>query len=205
MEKMAKKRSIFLAFFFSIITFGIYWLYWYVSLTNDLNKISKIKTAGGFKALVFTCLTCGIYSYYWYYMTGKKIKEYDNSSSGFLHLVLGFFGLGFISWIIAQKAVNRFAVAQQAEANAAAKEAAKQAAETASTREGKTGYDVILTDIGRKKIEVIKIVREHTGLGLAEAKQAVENLGVIKENMSQEEAEEMVARLLACGATAEYR
>ena len=106
---MAKKRSVGLAIVFSLLTFGIYGLYWFICLTNDSNKLSKIKTAGGVTAILFTIITCGIYSYYWFYMMGKKIEAFDNSSSGLVHLLLGFFGLGIISYALAQGAINRFA------------------------------------------------------------------------------------------------
>lgn len=104
-----KKRSIPLAILFSILTCGIYALYWYVCLTNDLNKISNIKTASGGKAILFNFLTLGIYGFYWFYMAGKKIEAYDNSSSGILHLVLSFVGLGIVSWAISQATLNRCA------------------------------------------------------------------------------------------------
>lgn len=105
---MAKKRSVGLAILFSIITLGIYGLYWFICLTNDSNKISNIKTAGGVTAVFFTIITGGIYGLYWFYMMGKKLQAYDNSSSGALHLLLGLFGLGIISYAIAQSTINRY-------------------------------------------------------------------------------------------------
>ncbi len=105
---MAKKRSIGLAILFSIITCGLYTLYWFVCLTNDSNKLSKIRTASGGKALLFSLITFGIYPFYWFYMMGKKIEAYDNSSTGLVHLLLGFFGLGIISYAMAQSTINRW-------------------------------------------------------------------------------------------------
>ncbi len=115
---MAKKRSVGLAILFSIITCGIYGLYWFICLTNDSNKLSKIKTAGGVKAILLTLITCGIYQFYWFYMLGKKIESYDNSSSGVVHLLLGLFGLGIISYAMAQSTINRFVAEQKAEIQA---------------------------------------------------------------------------------------
>lgn len=113
---MAKKRSVGLAILFTIITFGIYGLYWFICLTNDSNKLSRIKTAGGAKAILFTILTCGVYQFYWFYMLGKKIEAYDNSSSGVVHLLLSLFGLGIISYAMAQSTINRFADENKIEA-----------------------------------------------------------------------------------------
>ena len=67
--------------------------------------------------------------------------------------------------------------------------------------EEKTEFDVELTEIGPNKVKVIKVVREITGLGLKEAKDAVDNAPkVIKEAVSKEEAEEIKAKFEAEGA-----
>lgn len=79
------------------------------------------------------------------------------------------------------------------------------AAEAAPAAEEKTEFDVVLKDIGPNKIAIIKVVREATGLGLAEAKKAVESMGVIKENAPKADAEALVAKLKENGATAELK
>ena len=76
------------------------------------------------------------------------------------------------------------------------------AAEAAPAEEEKTEFNVKLKEIGAKKIEVIKAVREFTSLGLAEAKKLVEDLGMIKEGVNKEEAEKIVARMKEAGAVA---
>ncbi len=68
--------------------------------------------------------------------------------------------------------------------------------------EEKTEFNIVLKSFGEKKIDVIKVVRAFTGLGLVEAKKAVEGLGVVKENVPKEEAEKIVADLKAAGADA---
>ena len=79
------------------------------------------------------------------------------------------------------------------------------AAEAAPAAEEKTEFDVVLKDIGPNKIAIIKVVREVTGLGLADAKKAVESMGVIKENAPKADAEALVAKLKENGATAELK
>ena len=79
------------------------------------------------------------------------------------------------------------------------------AAEAAPAVEEKTEFDVVLKDIGPNKIAIIKVVREATGLGLADAKKAVEAMGVIKENAPKADAEDLVAKLKEAGATAELK
>ena len=87
----------------------------------------------------------------------------------------------------------------------AAAPVAAGAAEAAPAAEEKTEFDVVLKDIGPNKIAIIKVVREATGLGLADAKKAVEAMGVIKENAPKADAEALVAKLKENGATAELK
>ena len=77
--------------------------------------------------------------------------------------------------------------------------AAAGAAEEAA--EEQTEFDVILEGVGDKKIQVIKVVREVTSLGLKEAKELVDNApGTVKEAVSKDEAEQMKAKLEDVGA-----
>ena len=72
--------------------------------------------------------------------------------------------------------------------------------------EEKTEFDVILKDAGEKKINAIKVVREITGLGLKEAKDAVEGAPTtIKEGVSKQVAEEIKKKLEEAGAVAEIK
>jgi large subunit ribosomal protein L7/L12 len=71
----------------------------------------------------------------------------------------------------------------------------------AAAAEEKTEFDVELTEIGPNKVKVIKVVREITGLGLKEAKEAVDSAPkVLKEAVSKEEAEDIKAKIEAEGA-----
>ncbi|MBE7039799.1 MAG: 50S ribosomal protein L7/L12 [Ruminococcaceae bacterium] len=79
--------------------------------------------------------------------------------------------------------------------------AAPAAAGAAAAAEEKTEFDVELTDAGAEKIKVIKVVREITGLGLKEAKDAVDGAPkVLKEGASKEDAEAIKAKLEEVGA-----
>ena len=72
--------------------------------------------------------------------------------------------------------------------------------------EEKTEFDVVLTDVGAKKINVIKAIRELTGLGLKEAKSAAEELpSKIKEGVSKDDAEAAKAKLEDAGAKVELK
>jgi large subunit ribosomal protein L7/L12 len=80
------------------------------------------------------------------------------------------------------------------------------AAPAAAAVEEKTEFDVELKSFGAKKLDVIKAVRELTGLGLKEAKELVESAPkVIKEGVSKEDAEKIKAQLEAAGAEVEVK
>jgi large subunit ribosomal protein L7/L12 len=82
--------------------------------------------------------------------------------------------------------------------------AAGGAAEPAA--EEKTEFDVVITGVGDKKIQVIKVVRAITGLGLKEAKQLVDELpGKVKEAIPKEEAANIAKQLEEAGATVEVK
>ena len=100
------------------------------------------------------------------------------------------------------KALEEFGVsaAPVAVAGAAAPAAGGAAAEE------KTEFDVVLTDAGASKLNVIKVVREITGLGLKEAKDLVESTPkTLKEGASKEEADKLKEQLTAAGATVEVK
>jgi len=95
---------------------------------------------------------------------------------------------------------EKFGVSAQATVVAAPGAGAAEAVEE------QTEFDVVLTGAGAKKINVIKVVRAVTGLGLKEAKAAVEEVPtVIKEAVSKEEAEELKKQFEEAGATVELK
>ena len=98
---------------------------------------------------------------------------------------------------------EKFGVTAMAAAPAAP---AGGAAAPAAPVEEKTEFDVVLKEAGAKKIQVIKVVRELTSLGLKEAKDLVDNPPkAVKEGVSKEEAEQVRAKLEEQGATVEIK
>lgn len=78
--------------------------------------------------------------------------------------------------------------------------------DAAAAPEEKSEFDVILASAGSSKIQVIKVVREATGLGLKEAKELVDNAPKpVKEGLSKDEAEALKAKLEEAGATVELK
>ncbi|HWB23357.1 MAG TPA: 50S ribosomal protein L7/L12 [Gaiellaceae bacterium] len=89
---------------------------------------------------------------------------------------------------------------------AAAPAAAAGGGGGAAAAEEKTAFDVVLTDAGQAKIQVIKVVRAVTGLGLKEAKELVDSApGPVKEGVNQEEADSLKAQLEEAGASVEIK
>lgn len=98
---------------------------------------------------------------------------------------------------------EEFGVSAAAPAGGMVMAAGAGAAEAA---EEKTEFDVVLKEVGSEKIKVIKVVREVTGLGLAEAKDVVTSAPkAVKEGISKEEAEKIVAQFKEVGATCEVQ
>ena len=84
--------------------------------------------------------------------------------------------------------------------------AAPAAAGAAPAAEEKSSFDVVLKDAGANKIQVIKVVRDATGLGLKEAKELVDGAPkTLKENVAKAEAEELKAKLEEVGAVIELQ
>ncbi len=90
--------------------------------------------------------------------------------------------------------------------SAAAAAVAAPAAGGAAEVEEKTEFDVILKECGASKLNVIKVIRAATGLGLKEAKDIADNCPkTLKEGISKEDAEKLAADLKEAGATAEIK
>lgn len=109
-----QKRSIGLSIFLSIITCGIYGLYWFVVMTNETNTLAgKPDTSGGVCVLL-NIVTCGIYGIYWSYRMGQKIQEIKtnknmavDSNLPILYLILSIFGLQIITYALVQNELNQ--------------------------------------------------------------------------------------------------
>ena len=98
------------------------------------------------------------------------------------------------------------AVEEEFGVSAAAPVGVAVAGAAAPAVEEKTEFDVILASFGAKKLDVIKVVRELTGLGLKDAKDLVEAAPkAIKEGVSKDEAEQVKAALTEAGATVEIK
>lgn len=108
-----QRKSIGLAIVLSIVTCGIYGIYWFITLTNDANAAAgEQKTSGGV-AFLLTLVTCGIYGIYWAYKMGEQIQKAktkrnlkNDSNLPILYLVLYVVGFSIIAWALMQNELN---------------------------------------------------------------------------------------------------
>ena len=106
-----KNRSIPLCIILSIVTCGIYLLYWLVVLTDDLNYASgRDNDTIGALAVVLSIVTCGIYGIYWAYKMGEKvdiIRGTPGQNTNLIYLLLELFGFNIIVCALCQSELNK--------------------------------------------------------------------------------------------------
>lgn len=109
-----QERNVALSIILSLITCGLYGLYWFVCLTNDANYAANEQGTSGGIALLLTIVTCGIYGIYWAYRMGEIINRGKEqcglsieSSMSIIYLLLYIFGFGIIAWALMQNDLNQ--------------------------------------------------------------------------------------------------
>ena len=112
------QRSIVVCILLSIVTCGIYGIYWMIKLNDELNATAgKENATSGGMVFLFTLITCGIYGYFWYYKMGENVdaiktsRGLASSNTGIIYLVLGLFGLGIVNYCLMQDTLNKNVVA----------------------------------------------------------------------------------------------
>lgn len=111
---LVPNRNIAISIILSIVTCGIYGLYWFIKITDESKAVSNGTNANGLLAVIYTILTCGIYSIYWSYKMGQnmhaagKLHNKDISDNAVLYLILSIFGLGVVNYCLIQNDLNKF-------------------------------------------------------------------------------------------------
>lgn len=109
-----EKRNIGLAIVFTMITCGIYGLYWLYKMTEEVHcLVGRRTTASGGMVILYTLLSCGIYSFYWMYKMGETMTEakmmrgmHADQNSALLYIILAIFALGIVSEALLQSSIN---------------------------------------------------------------------------------------------------
>ena len=103
-------RSIPVAIILSLITCGIYGIYWMIKINDEVNEIAgEPQATSGGMVFLFSLITCGIYGLYWLYKMGERCDRIKgiNGNSGLLYLVLAIFGLSIVSYCLIQDTINK--------------------------------------------------------------------------------------------------
>ena len=108
---MIEKRNIGLSILFSILTCGIYSIFWFVKMTDESNALSGQNETSGGMAFLLTIVTCGIYTLFWNYKMGKTMEKAQQrvvhaTDNSVLYLILAIFGFQIISYCIIQSDIN---------------------------------------------------------------------------------------------------
>jgi len=104
-----KERSIALAIIFTILTCGLYSIYWMIKINDEALALSGEKGPNGGTVFLLNLITCGIYGYFWSYRMGTCtdiIKGNPHGNSNILYLVIMFLGLGIVNYALTQDAIN---------------------------------------------------------------------------------------------------
>ena len=114
---MVQQKNIALCIVLSLVTCGIYGIYWFITLTNDLNTATGEEGTSGGVAFLLSLVTCSIYMYYWAFKCGEKVYKIRQQngeaggSNGVLYLILCLFGLGIVTYALVQSELNKVAQA----------------------------------------------------------------------------------------------
>ena len=112
---MIKERSIAMCIILSIVTCGIYGIYWFVCLTDDVNNLNQSQGTSGVVAFLLSIVTCSIYYFYWAYKMGENIdnakqqRGIPSSNLNILYLILCLFSLGIVAYALMQSELNKLA------------------------------------------------------------------------------------------------
>ncbi|MBR4909860.1 MAG: DUF4234 domain-containing protein [Clostridia bacterium] len=111
------QRNLAVAIILSIVTCGIYGIYWMIKMVDELNEASgDSNAASGVTVFLLSLVTCGIYTLIWLYMAGGRINTAKakrgmptDPNTGIIYLVLAIFGLSIVSYALLQIELNKIA------------------------------------------------------------------------------------------------
>lgn len=103
-------RSIVMCIILSIITCGIYSIYWMIKMNDEINMLAgDTQAPSGGMVFLLSIITCGIYSFYWLYKMGEKCDwlKRINGNSNILFLLLALFGFSIVCYCLIQDTINK--------------------------------------------------------------------------------------------------
>ena len=113
---MVQERNIAMCVILSIVTLGIYGIYWMIVMANDVNTVAEDQNGtSGVVVLLLSIVTCSIYYWYWSYQAGNKIynakqaKGIPGDNQAVIYLILCVVGLSIVTECLIQNELNKFA------------------------------------------------------------------------------------------------
>ena len=109
-----KQRNIVVCILLSLITCGLYGIYWMIVLNDDTNSLSGRQGPSGGMVFLFTLITCGIYGLFWMYQMGNAVEMLHDQhgeprgSAPVVYLLLSLFGLGIVAYALLQNELNKY-------------------------------------------------------------------------------------------------
>ncbi len=117
---MIQKRDIAVSIILSIVTCGIYGIYWFIVMTDDVKLAAgDNQLASGGMAFILTIVTCGIYGIYWAYKMGELMtiaqqkRNLPVKDNAIIYLILEIFGLAIVNYILIQNDLNTIAMTEK--------------------------------------------------------------------------------------------
>ncbi|MGL5435838.1 MAG: DUF4234 domain-containing protein [Lachnospiraceae bacterium] len=110
-----RERNIAVSIILSIVTCGIYMIYWMICIADETNAAAETPDRSGGMVFLLSLITCSIYMYYWAYRQGEKMdaaktkRGLPASNSGVVYLLLSIFGLSIVSLVLMQSELNKMA------------------------------------------------------------------------------------------------
>lgn len=109
-----KQRNIVVCILLTLVTCGLYGIYWMIVLNDNTNALTgKNGTSGGLVVL-FTLITCGIYAFFWMYQMGIAVETIHEQhgeprgSAPLIYLLLSVFGLSIVAYCLLQNELNKY-------------------------------------------------------------------------------------------------
>ena len=109
-EPVISPRNIAVAIILSLVTCGLYSIYWMIKLNDEINQLAgEADGTSGVMVFLFSLVTCGIYMFYWLYKMGERCDKIhgSNQNSGIIYLVMGVFGFSIIGYCLMQDTINK--------------------------------------------------------------------------------------------------
>lgn len=107
-------RNIWVCLLLSLVTCGLYTIYWMVCANDEINNLSQTNGTSGIVVILLSFITCGIYGIFWYYQMGTRLstanalhQQNGTDQLEIIFIILSILGFGLVALMIMQDAINK--------------------------------------------------------------------------------------------------